>query len=382
MCVVSLGSSAQTASSTRHTVGGGDTLYGIVAQYYPERMARWTDVAVDIVALNPDAFPQGLDTVMKLNDELILVDYGQPLGDSLPASSTATDSSGVPAAAEVRPEGSSSEPDANPDTSIRPTAAQTSERSGQSDVAPSARDNATVPSTPSDNRQSTDLANTDVSGEAIGQVVSVNQRAVAIDHANQQRPLAVSDHIYPGDAITTAENSRVSIRMLDNAEIHLQPTSRLMLERYQYNPDTQRGNAVLTLVKGGFGTTSGLLGTHQPDAVTVNTAVATVGIRGTQFALRVCAPDTCRRNDSRTLDPGLYTGVLEGAIVISNNTGDLVSSQGEFFHVAAPNTLPEATQDAATLLFSAEQLAQFNVKVEEEKPLSFLGWLKRKLFGD
>jgi len=387
LCVLPLNASAQSAAATVHTVGGGDTLYGIVAQYYPEKMVRWTDVAVDIVALNPEEFPEGLDTVMKLGDELVLVDYDQPL--DLTPTSTAAEPQTANGAIQIAttPQASYTVPGANLDSAKPEAPVQTVDIPDQKDIAPTATDNSTAPAavaaSASTNNPTRETQESSSTGDAIGRVVSVTQRALAIDHNNQQRPLVRNDNVYLGDAITTGENSAISIRMLDDAEFHLQPSSRLMFERYHYNRETHRGSAITTLVKGGFETTSGLLGVHQPDAITVNTAVATVGIRGTQFALRVCARDTCRTgNNGRSLEPGLYTGVVEGAIVISNNTGDLVTRRGEFFHVAAPNTVPEAAQSAAALLFSAEQLALLDVEIEEEKPLSFLSWLKRKLFDD
>ena len=384
LCVLPLNASAQSAATTTHTVSGGDTLYGIVAQYYPEKMVRWTDVAVDIVALNPDAFPEGLDTVMKLGDELVLVDYDQPLDAA--STNTAAEPQTTDSAIQTTTtaQTSYSVPDSNLDSVTPATPVKPVGTSSRKDPAPTANDNSTAstaaPSADSNKKSKTQEP--DSTGIAIGRVASVTQRALAIDHNNQQRPLAKNDDVYPGDAITTGENSTILIHMLDDAEFHLQPSSRLMFERYQYNLETHRGSAIMTLVKGGFGTTSGLLGVHQPEAITVNTAVATVGVRGTQFALRVCARNTCRNSNGRSLEPGLYTGVIEGSIVISNNTGDLVTRRGEFFHVAAPNTVPEAAQNIAALLFSAEQLALLDVKVEEEKPLGFLSWLKRKVFGD
>ncbi len=340
--------SAQTASSDTHTVGPGDSLYNIVAQHYPERMSRWTDVAADLVALNPDTFPQGLDTVMRLDDVLILVDYTTPEEVS---SSTVTAPPG-----------------------------------GQRDIAPNAIDNATAPAAKAPVSTAPERVASpqpDETNRAIGYVVSIDSQAFATDHENQQRSLAPNDRIYFGDAVSTQAFSTVLIRMLDNAEFQIQPASRLMFERYQYDADTHLGSATLTLIKGGFRSTTGLLSQHQPDAVAVNTAVATVGIRGTEFALRVCARDTCRTTqNSAALAPGLYSGVLEGSIVLSNNTGDLETGRGEFFHVAAPNTVPEAAPDAASLLFNKRELVQLDVVIEEEQPLSFLGWIKHKLFGD
>ncbi len=364
--VLACGAQAQTASSETHTVGPGDSLYGIVAINYPERMARWTDVAADLVALNPEAFPNGLDTVLRLGDELVLVDYSvpdTPTSASEQSVSESTSGATAPQPAAAAPVQREAEAD-RADDSAQPGSGRTVTREGTT----SASDTSATPS--EDNR-------------AIGYVASVTSQAIATDHQNQQRTLSRNDRIYFGDAVSTIDESAITLRMLDDAEYQLQASSRLMFERYQYEPDTQNGSAVLTLVKGGFRSKTGLLSQHQPTAVAINTAVATVGVPGTEFALRVCARNTCRSTpNAAALDPGLYTGVLEGRIVISNNTGDLTTGRGEFYHIAAPNTVPEATPDAAMLLFNKQELAQLDVVVEEEKPLSFLEWLSHKLFGD
>lgn len=377
------GAGAQTASSETHEVGPGDSLYAIVAVHYPERMARWTDVAADLVALNPESFPNGMDTVLKLGDVLVLVDYSSPQSDGTTPGAGTADSASVPGPGSD----SYASPGATLDRDNSDVAARSVNPSQRRDVAPTASGNDTTPASAVDSV--TDPADAVSStadvlpGGVIGVVASAEGRVLATDHKNQQRALAVGDRVLFGDAVFTADNASATVRMLDDAEFLIQPGSRLMFERYQYDTATKKGRAVLTLVKGGMRGVSGLLGQYRPQAMTINTAVATVDVRDTEFALRVCAGDTCRTTqDGDPLDPGLYSGVLEGTIVLSNNTGDVENQRGGFFHIAAPNRVPETAPAAALLLFSKQELAQLDVDVEEEQPLSFLGWLKRKLFGD
>ncbi|MFK8030762.1 MAG: FecR domain-containing protein [Gammaproteobacteria bacterium] len=371
-----VGAHAQTASKTTHTVGRGDSLYGIVAQYYPLRLARWTDVASDIVALNPDAFPQGLDSVMKLGDQLVMVDYGTPTQPPGSVTNVQTDTTVAP-----EPNDAVGIRDTSGTNAPAPSnGANQAEDSAAVERNKTAAEAKTLPSNDASQPDATQVDET--TRRAIGRV-TFSTSGIAINHNNQRRQLVINDLIYPGDAVTAGPYGSVTVDMLDEAEFRLQPSSRLMFERYQYDSETDRGSAVMTLVKGGFNARTGRLGKKQSDAVTVNTAVATVGVRGTEFALRVCAPDSCRVHENdRYLKAGLYTGVLEGSIVVSNNTGDRESRRGEFLHVAAPNTGPEAATDAAGILFSSAELALLDVTVEKEKPLSFLGWLGRKLFGD
>ncbi len=53
----------------------------------------------------------------------------------------------------------------------------------------------------------------------------------------------------------------------------------------------QEDGALLRLLKGGLRTVTGLMGKRRPDAFQLGTATATIGIRGTDFVVRVCTDD-------------------------------------------------------------------------------------------
>ena len=105
--------------------------------------------------------------------------------------------------------------------------------------------------------------------------------------------------------------------------------SRLEVEHYHFdaaNPD--KGESVYRLLKGGLRTLSGHIGKKQPENYQVKTPIATVGIRGTHYALFYCDRSCHETTRSKV---GLYGYVLEGAISVSNADAESVVTAGNFF---------------------------------------------------
>lgn len=89
--------------------------------------------------------------------------------------------------------------------------------------------------------------------------------------------------------------------------------------------------AFFRLVKGGFRTVSGLIGKVNQDDYRVSTPVATIGIRGTRYGVRICQGECADREEiltrlraaGRSVGPGetiLITTVEEGQIAIQTPT--------------------------------------------------------------
>jgi len=94
------------------------------------------------------------------------------------------------------------------------------------------------------------------------------------------------------------------------------------------------------LLRGGLRTVTGAIGRNDPENVEVRTPVATLGIRGTDFEVRMCAGD-CLDVDPAPRD-GLYAGVNRGTVVIMNAAGEVVSTAGQFAFVANLGMLPSS----------------------------------------
>ena len=86
-----------------------------------------------------------------------------------------------------------------------------------------------------------------------------------------------------GDRIVTDPGSYTDIKLLDDTQLTIGPGVRMRISRFRFDPKTNVGSMLLTVIKGALRVTTGLIGQRSPDAVQIRTVVGTVGIRGTQF---------------------------------------------------------------------------------------------------
>ncbi len=114
---------------------------------------------------------------------------------------------------------------------------------------------------------------------------------VSVTRDNQTRPAQVGMQLKPGDRVSTSANSHAEIRLLDETVLVLGPDGRMRISRFRFDPDTNVGSMLLTLIKGALRVTTGLIGQRTPEAVQIRTIVGTVGIRGTQFIVEARESD-------------------------------------------------------------------------------------------
>lgn len=122
-----------------------------------------------------------------------------------------------------------------------------------------------------------------------GQVLMVAGQAIAKGADGQTRTLERRSTIYVGDTLTTGDKSQAQIRMKDNAMIALGANAEFVVKTYSYKGEGDaKDGAVLTLVKGGLRTISGQI---EKSTYKMQTPVATLGIRGTEFDVYVDPTD-------------------------------------------------------------------------------------------
>ncbi len=141
------------------------------------------------------------------------------------------------------------------------------------------------------------------------------------------------------DVLRTGRDSNLQVRMNDEAIIALKSDSALSVEQYTFRGQADGSeNAVFRLLKGGFRTITGLIGRVNKNAYRVNTGVATIGIRGTAFALALCEDGGCREGGGAAAKDGLYGAVTEGQINATNKAGEATFSAGQAFYAATPDS--------------------------------------------
>ena len=152
-------------------------------------------------------------------------------------------------------------------------------------------------------------------------------------------PGAPGTKVLVGDIVATGPGAYVRMEMTDGGEMVLRPDSRLKVESYAFNEQKPaEDNFVFSMLKGGLRTITGLVGKRgNKDAYQLKTETATIGIRGTQFDLRVCA------GNCGSLGNGTYLAVRFGSVVTTNAQGSLPVAAGQVAHVPparAPVILP------------------------------------------
>src|SRR5579884_4016514 len=91
--------------------------------------------------------------------------------------------------------------------------------------------------------------------------------------------LHVGDAVFKSDVVQTGTNSSVGISFPDGTAVNLIANTRMALNEYSYDANSNSNSALLTLVEGTFAFVAGKVA-HTGD-MKIATPVATMGIRGT-----------------------------------------------------------------------------------------------------
>ena len=125
-----------------------------------------------------------------------------------------------------------------------------------------------------------------------------------------------------GDRLTTSDGSTAIVKLQDGTRMTLRPNSEMIVQQYQFKEGSAQNSMVMQLLRGGFRAITGLISKSSPDAARVQTATATIGIRGTDFDARICGPE-CKAEAAKVSEPSRANAVLASA--------KLVGVQGEIY---------------------------------------------------
>ena len=181
--------------------------------------------------------------------------------------------------------------------------------------------------------------------------------------------LARGDAVQSGDTLRVGEASNMQVRFTDEGIAALRSNSVLRIDDYQFEDKAGAGKSFLSLVKGGMRAITGLIGHKNRDNYAVRAVTATIGVRGTNFVLAQCNND-CFNKDGSKADNGLFGGVTEGRIAVSNQAGEKEFGRNEFFHVSSSEALPKPL--LAPPSFLRDQL-EGQAKSKESKPSADTG---------
>ncbi len=120
----------------------------------------------------------------------------------------------------------------------------------------------------------------------IGQIKTAKGQ-VSVDRKGQVLPGQVGMLLEASDVLKTGADGSVGLTMRDNSLLSAGPNSILALERFEFDPTTSQGRFDSQLRRGTLAVVSGRIAKQSPEAMTVRTPSAVLGVRGTEFVVAV-----------------------------------------------------------------------------------------------
>ena len=120
----------------------------------------------------------------------------------------------------------------------------------------------------------------------VGQI-KVATGQVFVDRNGQSLPGRVGLVLEADDVLRTGADGSVGITKRDNSLLSAGPNSILSLERFEFDPTTSEGRFEARLRRGTLAVVSGRIAKKSPQAMTVRTPSAVLGVRGTEFVVSV-----------------------------------------------------------------------------------------------
>jgi hypothetical protein len=126
-------------------------------------------------------------------------------------------------------------------------------------------------------------------GETIGSIKNLQGQA-AVVRTQQSLPAEIGLRLMRNDVLKTGPNGSVGIILRDDTLLAVGPNSELLMADFAFAPAEGKLSLVTRLTQGTAAYLSGQIGKLAPHAVRFETPVATIGTRGTMFAVKIDAP--------------------------------------------------------------------------------------------
>ena len=160
----------------------------------------------------------------------------------------------------------------------------------------------------------------------VGTVTQISGTLSAKRGDGSVRILSQKSEVRSGDTLSTERDSYSQIRFSDGGQITMKPNTTVELTDYHFSAEKpQESSFIVSLLRGGVRTITGLVGTNNPDGYRLKTETSTVGIRGTTYGV-----DDCINTPCRDLPDAIYVTVSDGEIVVRNDSGEAFYKAGQF----------------------------------------------------
>jgi hypothetical protein len=124
------------------------------------------------------------------------------------------------------------------------------------------------------------------SQDTFGVVRSVEGKASVL-RGGETFPATVGTKLNVDDTLTTGRDGSMGVILRDNSTLSIGPESTLSVKRFMFSPAEGKLGLLVRISRGTMAYLSGLIGKLAPESALFETPVASIGIRGTRFAVKV-----------------------------------------------------------------------------------------------
>ena len=175
--------------------------------------------------------------------------------------------------------------------------------------------------------------------EIVGEVSLVLGRAYVVNFDQTRQRVQIGTKIKSSDRIETDSNGHVHIRFLDEALVSVRPNSQFEIVRYDFNAaQPEQSTIKFNLVEGVTRSISGAGARSARERFRLNTPIAAIGVRGTDFVVRATSQTTRALVNEGTIVVAPYSDAcsatafgpcLSNAVALSESSLQEVELAGE-----------------------------------------------------
>jgi hypothetical protein len=125
-----------------------------------------------------------------------------------------------------------------------------------------------------------------VYAQDVGEIKTVKGTA-HVEREGKKLPATVGLQLHQADTIVTGADGSVGITFLDNSLFSAGPNSVLVINKYRFDTTTHAGEFDASLNKGSLAVVSGKMVKQSPDSMRIHTPSSVMGVRGTEFVVKV-----------------------------------------------------------------------------------------------
>jgi len=228
-----------------------------------------------------------------------------------------------------------------------------------------------------------------LAAEPAGKVLYASGAVTARDAGGAVRFLGKGTPVHQGETVTTGKRGFALLEMVDEGKMTLRPSSELHIERYEAREEGE--SAAMELLRGGLRALTGLFAKRRPDSYRLKATVATIGIRGTEFDVRICEAGECGDQQAQAGDAGRDRAAwpLAGRVVLQRGVvhaeaagGGSTRSLAKGSRIYAGDTVVTGRGSLAAIVFRDDSRAvvqadsrfsidHYDYEPQQEKPSAF-----------